>query len=79
MLHEDGPPSVGVHKVLADDEVEAVAAEGVQIVRQHHVRARRVEVRGEADDGRGVLVAAAAPALLRCAGVHAACNAPVMT
>ncbi len=64
MLHEDGPPSARVHKLLADHQVEAVAAVGVHIVRQHHVRALRMEVRCEADDGRGIPVAPAALALL---------------
>ena len=44
MLHEDGPPSVSVHKILADHQVDAVAAVGVDIVRQHHMRARCMEV-----------------------------------
>ena len=64
MLHEDGPPSVSVHKILADHQVDAVAAVGVHVVRQHYVRALCMEVRCEADDGRGIMVAPAALALL---------------
>ena len=64
MLHEDGPPSVSVHEVLADHQVDAIPAVGINVIRQHHVRARRMEVGCEADDGCGVLVASAALALL---------------
>ena len=60
MLHEYSALAKGVHKVVADDQVKAVPAVGVHVIRQHHSSAHRMEVRLEADNGRAVLVCPAA-------------------
>lgn len=63
----------GVKEVVGYYEVDAVPAEGVDVVGQHHARLNRSEVRREAHRGRSVGDVAAAAPLLRRARVHAAC------
>lgn len=74
MLQEHSPASVAGHEVVRDHKIQAIPAEWIHIVGQHHAGILRMEVGGEAYDGRPIVVPAAALPLLQCTWMHAPCN-----